>query len=143
MVLTTRALAWNSAALDEAGLPRDEALVCAGDFSESSGVEGMRTLLERCPDLDGLFAANDLMAIGAVRALHEAGRTVPGDVAGFDDSPLARVTSPALSTVRQPTEEMGRRMAAMLLNLIPDGADGDGAGQRVLLDTELVVRDSS
>jgi DNA-binding LacI/PurR family transcriptional regulator len=138
-------LAGYLAALDEAGLPRDEALVREGDFSEASGVAGMQALLERSPDLDGLFAANDLMAIGAMRALREAGRSVPGDVAvvGFDDSPLARVTSPALSSVRQPTEEMGRRMAAMLMELIRSEPDGEGPPAPVLLDTELVQRDSS
>ena len=110
-------------ALADAGRPADDSLVETGDFSEDSGQQAMRALLEREPDLDAVFAANDLMAVGAMRALREAGRRVPDDVAvvGFDDSPLSRVTDPPLSTVRQPTDEMGRRMAELLLQLIADG----------------------
>jgi DNA-binding LacI/PurR family transcriptional regulator len=83
------------------------------------------------------------MAVGAMRALAEAGRRIPEDVAvvGFDDSPLSRVTTPPLTTVRQPLEDMGRAMAEILVALI---ADGDGAGGELrLLPTELVVRGSS
>jgi DNA-binding LacI/PurR family transcriptional regulator len=129
-------------ALLAARLPADESLVVRGDFSEASGLEGVRALLARRPDVDAIFAANDLMAVGAMRAVRESGRTVPGDVAivGFDDAPLSRVTDPPLSTVRQPVEDMGREMAELLLRLIADDADGDL--QRVL-PTELVVRASS
>lgn len=130
------------AALADAGLPEDPALVVEGDFSEVSGLQAMRGLLAGHPDVDGLFAANDLMAIGALRALRDTGRRVPEDVAvvGFDDSPLSRVTDPPLSTVRQPVEEMGREMAEMLVRLI----SGDGyAHQSAVLLTELVVRASS
>jgi DNA-binding LacI/PurR family transcriptional regulator len=128
-------------ALAAAGVPADERLVVVGDFSEASGLAAMRSLLRNVPDVDAVFAANDPMAIGALRALRDAGRSVPGDVAvlGFDDSPLARVTEPPLSTVRQPVEEMGRRMAELLVRLIAD-EEADGP---VLLPTELVVRGSS
>ena len=147
-------LAGYAAALADAGLQVDPALVEHGDFSEVSGVEGMRALLARRPDLDAVFAANDPMAVGAMRVLREAGRTVPDDVAllGFDDSPMARVTHPPLSTVRQPAEGMGRCMAELLVRLIAeDGGDGGAprsaataAGdQGVVLDTEVVVRQSS
>jgi DNA-binding LacI/PurR family transcriptional regulator len=141
-------LAGYRTALAEAGQPVDDALVEAGDFSEASGQEAMRTLLARCPDLDAVFVANDLMAVGALRALRDAGRRVPDDVAvvGFDDSPLSRVTDPPLTSVRQPVDEMGRRMAELLVRLIAaeDGA-GNGAAEplRPVLDTELVVRSSS
>ena len=134
-------------ALTDAGLGVEESLVEAGDFSEASGQRAMRALLAREPDLDAVFAANDLMAVGAMRALREAGRRVPDDVAvvGFDDSPLSRVTDPPLSTVRQPTDEMGRRMAELLLRLIATDDDGAGGGEqlRPVLPTELVVRSSS
>jgi DNA-binding LacI/PurR family transcriptional regulator len=128
-------------ALAAAGLPVDDGLVAEGDFSEASGVAAMRSLLGRRPDVDAVFAANDLMAVGALRTLREAGRSVPADVAvvGFDDSPLSRVTEPPLSTVRQPVEEMGRRMAELLVRLI---TEGEAAGSLVL-PTELVVRASS
>jgi DNA-binding LacI/PurR family transcriptional regulator len=135
-------LAGYRTALLAARLPVDEALVVRGDFSEASGLAGVRDLLERRPDVDAIFAANDLMAVGALRAIRESGRTVPGDVAvvGFDDSPLSRVTDPPLSTVRQPVEDMGREMAEMLLRLIAEEADG---GLQRVLPTELVVRASS
>jgi DNA-binding LacI/PurR family transcriptional regulator len=136
-------LAGYRAALAAACLEEDPGLVVEGDFSEVSGLQAMRSLLAGHPDLDAVFAANDLMAIGALRALRDAGRRVPEDVAvvGFDDSPLSRVTDPPLSTVRQPVEEMGREMAEMLLRLI-SGADGD-IHQSAVLPTELVVRASS
>jgi DNA-binding LacI/PurR family transcriptional regulator len=132
-------------ALAEAGLPAEDPLVATGDFSEASGARAMASLLARRPDLDAVFAANDLMAVGALRALREAGRRVPEDVAvvGFDDSPLSRVTDPPLSSVRQPVEEMGREMARVLVDLI--ATDGDPGPQPpcVVLPTELVVRASS
>jgi DNA-binding LacI/PurR family transcriptional regulator len=136
-------LAGYRAALAAACLEEDPGLVVEGDFSEVSGLQAMRSLLAGHPDLDAVFAANDLMAIGALRALRDAGRRVPEDVAvvGFDDSPLSRVTDPPLSTVRQPVEEMGREMAEMLLRLI-SGAHGD-IQQSAVLPTELVVRASS
>jgi DNA-binding LacI/PurR family transcriptional regulator len=136
-------LAGYRAALCAAGLAEAPALVVEGDFSEVSGLQAMRRLLAEQPDVDAVFAANDLMAIGALRALRDAGRRVPEDVAvvGFDDSPLSRVTDPPLSTVRQPVEDMGREMAEMLLRLI-SGADGD-THQSAVLPTELVVRASS
>lgn len=104
-------------ALAGAGHESDPALVAEGDFSERSGHEAMRALLGRRPDLDAVFAASDLMAVGALRALREAGRSVPGDVAvvGFDGTPLAATTEPPLTTVVQPLEQLGREMARMLL----------------------------
>jgi DNA-binding LacI/PurR family transcriptional regulator len=128
-------------ALADARVPEDADLVVAGDFSEASGLTAMRSLLERRPDVDAVFAANDPMAAGALRAIREAGRSVPAEVAvlGFDDSPLARVTEPALSTVRQPVEEMGRRMAELLVRLIGGGE----VESPLVLPTELVVRASS
>ena len=143
-------LAGYRTALADAGRPVEDSLVEAGDFSEVSGQQAMHALLARAPEVDAVFAANDLMAVGAMRALREAGRRVPADVAvlGFDDSPLSRVTDPPLSTVRQPTDEMGRRMAELLLRLIATDDDGTGAAEdpeqlRTVLPTELVVRSSS
>ena len=129
-------------ALDEVGLSFNEGLVGHGDFAEDSGYRAMLELLERRPDLDGLFVASDLMAAGAMRALREAGRRVPDDVAvvGFDDSSVARHTDPPLTTVRQPTEEMGRSMARILLEEI---AAPTGIHHQVELATELVRRGSA
>jgi DNA-binding LacI/PurR family transcriptional regulator len=126
----------------EAGLPVDEDLIAYGDFSEPSGVAAMRQLLARRPDLDAVFIASDLMAVGALRALREAGKRVPDDVAvvGFEDSALARQTDPPLTTVHQPVEEFGRQMARLLVSRIR----GDQlARPYVLLETHLVVRQSA
>jgi DNA-binding LacI/PurR family transcriptional regulator len=127
-------------ALRAAGTGEGRGLVEGGDFREESGSQAMRALLQRRPDLDAVFAASDLMAAGALGALRAAGRRVPDDVAviGFDDSALARWSEPPLTSVAQPIEEMGRQMARLLLARI----GGEAAGLSVILQTELVVRES-
>jgi DNA-binding LacI/PurR family transcriptional regulator len=117
-------------------------LVATGDFTEESGEAAMRELLDRQPRLDAVFAANDLMAAGALRVLKAAGRQVPDDVAivGFDDSHVARHTDPALTSVRQPIEELGRTLARLLLQRLRDGSV---VPPSVVLPTELVVRESA
>ena len=101
----------------------------------------MHELLARGVDIDGVFCANDLMAVGALSALRAAGRRVPEDVAvvGFDDAPIALSTLPTLTTVHQAPEQMGREMVAMLL----DATRAPGVPQPGrMLPTHLVVRDS-
>lgn len=116
--------------------------VVSGDFSESSGAEAMRRLLDQHPDVDAVFAASDTMAAGALRVLREAGRRVPDDVAviGFDDSFVARHTDPQLTTVYQPVEAMGREMVRLLLAKL---AGEPLVRQQVVLDTRLVLRASA
>jgi DNA-binding LacI/PurR family transcriptional regulator len=130
-------------ALREGGRPEDDHLVAYGDFTEEGGYLAMRELLGRGVALDAVFCASDLTAAGARRALREAGRTVPGDVAlvGFDDSAIARHMDPPLTSVRQPTEEMGRAMTRALLAEIA-GEETDGP-VGLVLPTELVERASS
>jgi DNA-binding LacI/PurR family transcriptional regulator len=102
----------------------------------------MDRLLERPGDpVDAVFAASDLMAAGALRALRVAGRRVPEDVAvvGFEDSAVARYAQPPLTTVRQPIEEMGRQATRLLLAQVA----GEAGGMHLVLDTELVVRASA
>ncbi|BFV59985.1 LacI family DNA-binding transcriptional regulator [Kitasatospora sp. CMC57] len=113
-----------------------------GDFGQASGAKAMERLLAEHPDLDGVFAANDLMARGAVAVLTERGRRVPEDVAviGFDDSSAATVGLPALTTVRQPVEEMAAEMTRLLLERIADPLTEPGS---VLFDPELVIRQSA
>jgi DNA-binding LacI/PurR family transcriptional regulator len=113
-----------------------------GDFSEDSGEIAMRALLDRVPDLDAVFAASDLMAIGAMRALRAAGRSVPDDVAvvGFDDSHAARLANPQLTSVRQPMEEIGRSLARLLLNEVRNPGHRSAS---LIVPTELIVRESS
>lgn len=117
-------------------------LVAYGDFTEEGGAAATRELLARQPGLDAVFVASDLMAGGALRALREAGLRVPEDVAviGFEDAPVARQWEPPLSTVHQPVEEMGRRMAQMLVSRIRREPVGN---PHVLLDTHLVRRQSA
>ncbi len=130
------------AAVIEAQLPPDEALIGYGDFSEESGAAAMRVLLARRPGIDAVFAASDLMAAGAMRVLKERGRRIPSDVAvvGFEDSMIARQTEPPLTTVYQPVEEMGREMARLLYDRIRGLADEQTS---VILETHLVRRASS
>ncbi|WP_022891076.1 LacI family DNA-binding transcriptional regulator [Agromyces subbeticus] len=125
--------------LERAGLSAD--LVEFGDFSPASGATAMRRLLERDASLDAVFAANDQMAIGAYSAIAEAGLTVPGDIAvvGFDDDRYAATAMPPLTTVHQPSIEMGTEMARTLVRLI----EGDDVPPTTLLPTKLVVRQSS
>ena len=100
-----------------------QALVREGDFSEECG---RRLVEELADDFDGLVAANDDMAFGALCVLRERGRDVPGDVAliGFDDFGLARVTTPAISTVAVPAEEMAAAATERLLELVDGTAEG-------------------
>jgi DNA-binding LacI/PurR family transcriptional regulator len=102
----------------------------------------MEVLLQRCPDIDAVFAASDLMAAGALSALYAAGRRVPEDVAvvGFDDSIIALSTQPALSSVHQSMEVMGRELVSVLLQTVDAR---DHVLRRVVLETELIVRQSS
>ncbi|MEV6547304.1 LacI family DNA-binding transcriptional regulator [Streptomyces sp. NPDC051597] len=119
-------------------------LVEEGAFTAGSGARAMARLLDRCPDLDAVFAANDLMASGALRTLRERGRRVPEDVAlvGFDDlRGVAETTDPPLTTVRQDIEGMGRLMARLLLRG-PDAGTGIPPAP-VITETALVVRASA
>lgn len=126
-------------ALAAAGRKADR--VVYGDFTRESGEQAMAALLARHPDLDGVFAANDLMAVGALRALRAAGREVPTDVAvvGYDDIELARHTEPPLTTVHQPIIDQARTMTELLLTQI----GGDPVSDPVVLPTELVPRESA
>ncbi|MFF1867882.1 LacI family DNA-binding transcriptional regulator [Kitasatospora herbaricolor] len=126
--------------LDEYGITFDESLVAYGDYSRAGGEQAADQLLAAAPGLDALFVASDLMADGALAALERAGRSVPGDVAvgGFDDSPAALTTRPALTTVRQPWDRISHEMVRLLLAQI--------AGETqptVILPTELVIRESA
>ncbi|MET7856834.1 LacI family DNA-binding transcriptional regulator [Streptomyces sp. NPDC005318] len=129
-------------AMAAAGLGPVEQLIVPGDFTEEGGARAMRDLLARRPDVDAVFAASDVMAAGARQVLREAGRRIPDDVAlvGFDDSAVARHMDPALTSVRQPIEEMGRAMTRLLLQEI---AGENEERPQIVLPTELVVRDSS
>lgn len=129
-------------ALADAGLRAPDAYVLAGDFSKASGLRAGRRLAALDPRPTAVFAANDYMALGALRAFADAGLAVPDDVAlvGFDDIPSARYMAPPLTTVHAPTTQMGRLAAEWLMAEVE--AEGDRPPRRRLLDTHLVVRAS-
>lgn len=118
----------------------DDTLVAHGDYARHSGERAMEELLHRRPDLDAVFVASDLMALGALDALRRAGRRVPQDVAvaGFDDSPVAASAEPALTTMRQPFKRISAEMVRLLLARI-----GGEPPASVILQTELVERGST
>ncbi|MFF0113267.1 LacI family DNA-binding transcriptional regulator [Streptomyces prasinus] len=127
-------------ALTSAG--HDRPPVAEGAFTLDSGATAMATLLRDHPAVDGVFAANDLMAQGACQVLRERGRRIPEDVAvvGFDDSSIAVTCRPPLTTVRQPVEDMAAAMARML----GEQVQGTRTEPRTLVfEPELVVRESA
>jgi DNA-binding LacI/PurR family transcriptional regulator len=115
-------------------------LIVNGDYTRHAGEVAMEQLLAQAPDLDAVFVASDLMAAGALNALHRAGRRVPEDVAvgGFDDSSIATASHPHLTTIRQPYGRISAEMVRLLLGLI----EGDSPAA-VIVPTELVRRDSA
>jgi DNA-binding LacI/PurR family transcriptional regulator len=132
-----RIAGWRSA-LEAAGAPIPALL--RGDWTPRSGYEVGQSLLQ-IPELTAVFAANDQMALGLLRRLHEAGREVPRDlsVVGFDDIPEAAYFTPPLTTVRQDFAELGRRCLHILLGRI----EGHAVPARVVVAPELVVRSST
>lgn len=127
-------------ALADAGLEVDRALIAYGDYSEESARDAMIALLERAPDLDAVFVGSDAMAIAALEVLRGHGRSVPGDVGlvGYDDIPLARHVTPALTTIRQDAVLAGRLLADSIVQHLRTGAITN-----VSIPAELVVRESS
>ena len=126
-------------AMRRAGLKTDD-LVVEGDFNRPSGLSGADDLLDR--DVDAIFCANDATASGALQSVRARGLSVPEDVAlaGFDDLPFAAELDPPLSTIRQGVHAQGSESAKALLNLLENP---EGGPRRVLLPTELVIRQST
>lgn len=127
--------------LEASGLTYDESLVRHGEYDPSTGYAAMKSLLQDGPHPTAVYAMNDVMALGAITAIQDAGLRVPQDIAvvGFDDIRLARFTTPALTTVYEPDIEHGRQAANMLFRLIREEPIEEG---QIVLDTRLVIRDS-
>ena len=123
-------------------LPVDDDLIVEGDFTEASGMAAARRLLSL--PVTAIFAASDIMAVGALKVIRETDLQVPRDVAlvGFDDLPIAAALQPALTTVRQPIEQMGSMAASLLLSLLEGPPEGRPPAQRLVLPAKLVVRES-
>ena len=126
-------------ALEEAGLPLDPALVVPAHFEVESAEAAIDALIARRVEVDGIVAASDMIALGAIRSLLRAGRAVPGDVSviGYDDVQFARYSHPALTTIAQDTAKAGRLLVSKLLS---SGGDEDIPSERV--PTDLIVRES-
>lgn len=130
------------AALQEAGLSIDEDLIETGSFRANSGYSATLKLLQQPDPPTAIFACNDMMAIGVLRAAAETGRRVPDDLAivGFDDIELASYTIPPLTTIAQPIDTMGQQAVEMLVAAVGD----KGHSRRsAVLKAHLVVRASS
>jgi LacI family transcriptional regulator len=138
----TRRLRGYRRALEEHGRPYEEDLVRHGDFREEGGYRAMAALLGLRPRPDAVFAGNNLMTVGAVECLVDSRVAVPDEmgVVGFDDVPWAHLVRPSLTTVAQPTYELGREAASLLTQRI---ADPERPPTTITLETKLQIRDSS
>jgi LacI family transcriptional regulator len=125
--------------LRTAGCEPGNEWIVEGDFTEVSGYLGMNTLLPLKPD--AVFCQSDIMAAGAMRTIQEAGLRVPEDIAlvGFDDIPIARQLKVPLTTIKQPITRLGVKAVELLIDLIENGTK---PARRIILDTELIIRDS-
>ncbi|HSM67743.1 MAG TPA: LacI family DNA-binding transcriptional regulator [Ilumatobacteraceae bacterium] len=128
------------AGLEEQDVQLDSDLLVEGDFSEPSGYDAMHVLIDR--GVDAVFAASDTMALGALRAAHEGGVAVPGDVAlmGFDGFGGSQTSVPPLTTIEQPVAHTASRAVELLLGLV---AGELSAPTSVVLPVELVERAST
>ena len=129
-------------ALIEGGMALDATLEAMGGFTPDGSVAAMERLLAIHPDVDAVFAASDQMAASALSVITASGRRIPADVAlvGFDDMAIAMSTTPHLTSVRQPIEEMGHEMARLLIESLDTA---DPVPRRVILATQLIRRASS
>jgi LacI family repressor for deo operon, udp, cdd, tsx, nupC, and nupG len=128
-------------AMAEVGLERDPLPAVTGDWSAESGCEAAKQLLNMGRPFTAIFAQNDQMAIGIIRALREADYQVPADISviGFDDIPLTSYFDPPLTTIRQPMEELGQRAAQLLVQVIESPND---LPEQVLVRGHLIERAS-
>ena len=129
-------------ALEQAGLPYDEGLIIRGDYHARSGMEVTHAILKLVPRPTAIFALNDLMALGALRAAAEAGYAVPRELAvvGYDDLELAQFTTPPLTTIAQPKREIGAQAVNLLVERI---SRRSLSPNRLILAPELIVRRST
>jgi len=131
-------------AMRDAGLPVDDTMMANGDFTHQSGYLAMMALLEQMPDIDGVYVANDQMAIGACMALKERGIAIPDDikVIGYDNVFVASVVEPPLTTIHVRKREMGVQSAEALIRQIK-GGQKNGPALRLELESSLIVRKST
>jgi LacI family transcriptional regulator len=129
-------------ALEQAGIVPDDDLIIRGDYHPQTGMDITQTILHIHPRPTAIFALNDLMAIGALRALAEAGYVVPRDMAvvGYDDLEIARFINPPLTTIAQPKKEIGRQAVNLVVERM---SSKNRPPSRLVLPPELIVRRST
>lgn len=130
-------------ALQDNALPIDESLIREGDFSSISGYVQTKKLLNEGITFDGLFAANDLMAIGAIKAIHEYGLAIPENIKiiGFDNIFISSLLTPSLSTINIPKRRMGEMAAKLLFGKIENCQDKNT--ENIILPFSLIERNST
>ena len=123
------------------GLSERQEWMAPGDFTIEGGYEGMKQILASAERPTAVFCANDEIAVGAIRAAHESGLTVPDDlsIVGFDNVSLAANFLPAVTTIRQPVQELASEATSALIDLI----ENEEPVSSKILSTELIVRDST
>ena len=138
MVSRDRLLGYQKA-LNTSGLSLDSDLIEEGFFTEEGGYQAMKKLMKK--NIDAVFSANDVMAIGAIRALKDDGFKIPDDVAvvGFDDGPIAVNNDAPLTTVRQPVDKLGSLAIELLIELLKEI---EPEPKKMILSAELVIRKS-
>ncbi len=132
-----------ASALEDAGLKYNPGLVRDGDYTPVSGYALMRSLLQEGPKPDAVLCGNDQMAVGAIRAILEAGVTIPDEIAvmGFDNNFPGTLVYPSLSTVSVPKQRMGSEAVELLLWRMQQGEDAPS--RIVTLETNLIIREST
>lgn len=128
-------------ALEENGIKLDKELCRFGSFKSEYGYEMAMEILNSHNDVDGIFCASDMIAIGAMKAVIEKGLKIPADVkiVGFDDIYISAYLNPALTTVKQPIYSIGSEAAKLLIESIEDSKEKTS----IVLETELVIREST
>lgn len=113
-----------------------------GTYDVDSGYKGIKEVINKKIDFDSVFCGNDLIAIGAMKAIKELGLKIPKDIGimGFDNIYISELVTPSLSTVKQPNYNMGYKAAQLLINAIKNPSKTEG---EVVLETELIIREST
>ena len=130
-------------ALREFGIGSQEKLIEKGNHTPESGYKMMKRLLKKCPETTACFAYDDLVALGAMKAIQEEGKRIPEDfsIVGFDDNLPVQYPYPPLTTVRQPVREMGGRAVNLLLDSILSG--GKKPAETVVFPLKLIIRQTT
>lgn len=130
-------------ALTDSGIQKDAALIIINNLNIEAGQETANYILSLDPQPDGIFAANDAIAVGCMQVLKLAGKKIPDDIAvvGFNNDPLSRVIEPNLTSINYPGQEMGELAATTLINQLT--SKGEMNVSRLVLRSELIIRESS